>query len=103
MLQIPEETFENAMATPSGLAMDEGVEEVVEAALSLLRRQREKEVRGPLRGQAIVTEVHAEEAATATHPSECPTSRPPRGPSHAPSGPHLCWLSTSGEGRDRPD
>ena len=67
MLRIPEKTLENAMIALIGLDMGEGVEEITEAALSLLRRerrQREKEARGPLRGQATVVEVNAVEAAT---------------------------------------
>ena len=53
MLRIPEKALENAMIALIGLDMGEDVEEVAEAALSLLRRerpQREKEARGPLRG-----------------------------------------------------
>ena len=72
MLRIPEETLENTMTALIGLDMGEGVEEVAEAALSLLRCQREKEARGPLRGQATVVEVDAAEAATANAPVGVP-------------------------------
>ena len=79
MLRIPEETFENVMVALIGLDMDGGVEEVAEAALTLLRRerrQREKEARGPLRGQATIVEATATEAAATNAPVGVPHSSP---------------------------
>ena len=79
MLQIPEKRLENAMIALIGLDMGEGVEEVSEAALNLLRRerrQREKEARGPLRGQATVVEVNAAEASTNNAPVGVPHASP---------------------------
>ena len=71
MLQIPEKTLENATIALIGLDMGEGVEEVAEAALTLLRRerrQREEGARWLPQGKATLAEANAAEAAKANAP-----------------------------------
>ena len=90
MLQIAEKTLENAMIALIGLDMGEGVEEVPEAVLTLLRRerrQREKNARGPLRGKATLVEANASEAVKTNAPVGVPHGLPrdllatrPKGP-----------------------
>ena len=90
MLRIPEKTLENAMIALIGLDMGEGVEEVAEAAFTLLhreRRQRERDARGLPREKATLAEANAAEAAKANAPVGVPHGPPedlletrPKGP-----------------------
>ena len=106
MLRIPEKTLENAMIALIGLDMGEGVEQVAEAALTLLRRerrQREKDARGPPRGKATLVEANAAEAAKTNAPVGVPYALVPRPARHAHQGTNPCWLLPDGEGCGRQD